>query len=601
MALWGVFAGFAGPGLGAEEKTLILGAAAGWKAVESRTQVEELEGLRPRGVLALSSAWTGTLAEGAEPRAAGDTRETLALYAAYRNFPVPESALDLVLSFDEGGAALFADSAGHYRISVNAGVQRVGDRWARYGQGAAVFAGTQNDQRDPLVIRPGPAALFNPGRNIRDFTLEFWLYPANMENGERILSWSAMDNQRIFCEAARNKIRWTFQEFFSPPEFRGADRRSAGMGAAGPDAAGTGRRRLTVFLESRSSLVPRTWSHHMIRYNADTGLLEYLINGRIENMIHTTPSHGEGGDVYTPQVNRDGSFILGGRFSGMIDEFRVYNRFINAPGRAALEPVSRTALELPELAKFPRSGGRIESRVLDLGETGSTVFRLEASGGRFSSLREAGTRRMTVRNIYAGRGNFRFPDDSALRFFIRVGEEPYRFSQSPWIPVIPGEPIPVGSRGRFVQVAAAFYPSGDQETSPYLEELRIVYDRNEPPYPPSLVIAQALDGAVELSWRASPDEDTLGYLVYYGTSSGVYYGQASLTGQLGGARDSPIDAGNRTSLRIGGLKNGTLYFFAVAAYDRVGTRAEELHPGAFSREITARPLRGESRMARVDQ
>jgi hypothetical protein len=267
----------------------------------------------------------------------------------------------------------------------------------------------------------------------------------------------------------------------------------------------------------------------------------------------------------------------------MIDEFRIYNRVINAPGRSALENAGRTALELPELAKFPRGGGRIETRTLDLGEKGSVVQRIEASGGRLSPVQ--GQRRMTLRNIYAGRGNFRFPDDSALQFFIRAGEEPYRFNQIPWIPVVPGEDIPGTIRGRYVQLAAAFYPSGDGETSPYLEELRIVYDRNEAPYPPSLVIARALDGAVELSWRNSPDGDTRGYLVYYGTSAGVYYGEGALPGP------SPIDAGSRTSLRIEGLRNGTLYFFAVAAYDGSGGRPEDLHPGRFSKEVSARPLR----------
>jgi hypothetical protein len=130
-------------------------------------------------------------------------------------------------------------------------------------------------------------------------------------------------------------------------------------------------------------------------------------------------------------------------------------------------------------------------------------------------------------------------------------------------------------------VAVAFYPSGDCSTSPYLEELQIVYNSNEAPYPPSLVTARALDGAVELSWRVSPDEDVRGYLVYYGTSSGVYYGQGAVLGA------SPLDVGNRTSLRIEGLQNGTLYFFAVVAYNGTGLRSD----GKFSREVSARPLR----------
>ncbi|GHV84727.1 hypothetical protein AGMMS50230_03350 [Spirochaetia bacterium] len=569
-------------GLGAAEKTLVLGAASGWGPVEKRTQVEELSSVRPHTVLALSSAWTGSTSGGAASAGVhGAQDDILALYAAWRNFPGQEPALDLALSFDENRPDRFADSRGRYRISVPQTVQSAAGNWARYGQGAALFTGAASQG---IVLKPAPAALFAPGRNVRDFSLEFWVYPNTLENGEQILAWTAAENQRIFCEAGRNRLRWTFQNFFSPPE------------ELRPGQAGRSRPRLTITLESRGALVPRTWSHHLIRYNADTGLLEYLVNGKIENIAHTTGSGAEGGDVFTPRINQEGSFVLGARFSGILDEFRLYNRVINAPGRSALASTdrtdasangtsaSRTALELPELAKFPRGGGRFETRTLDLGEKGSTVIRLEASGGRLGSAGTNSGRRLAVKNTYAGRGNFRFPDDSALQFFIRAGEEPYRFNQIPWTPVNPGETAPP-LKGRYVQVAAAFYPSGDCETSPYLEELRIVYDNNDPPWPPSLVTVRALDGAVDISWRPSPDDDTLGYLIYYGTSSGVYYGEGAVPGS------SPIDAGNRTSLRIDGLRNGTLYFFAVAAYDGTGPRPEDLHPGKFSKEVNARPLR----------
>jgi hypothetical protein len=86
---------------------------------------------------------------------------------------------------------------------------------------------------------------------------------------------------------------------------------------------------------------------------------------------------------------------------------------------------------------------------------------------------------------------------------------------------------------------------------------------------------------VELSWRASPGADISGYLVYYGSSGGEYFGEDAGLGK------SPINVGNRTSVRIDGLKNGVLYYFAVAAYDRM----DPSYAGTFSREVSARPLR----------
>ena len=568
---------FVSPNVDGAENTIILGAGKGWGSVERRTQVDEINAVRPHTVLTLSSALPNEAGRnGADRSGSSSTEDIFALYAAFRNFPGQESALDMALSFDEGSPGRFADSRGKYRIAVSGAVQAVTERWARYGRGAALFTGENRADGAPITLRPGPDALFAPGRSVRDFSIDFWLFPNTMENGEQIVAWTAAENQRIFCEAVRNKLRWTFQEFFAPPDklqlSERAERRTSLSG------------RITISLESRGSILPRTWSHHLIRYNADTGLLEYLVNGRIENMCYTTASGREGGDVYTPLVNWDGSFILGNRFSGMLDEFRIYNKAINAPGHTALDTPSRTALELPELAKFPKSGGRIETRTIDLGELGSTVLRLEASGGRLGSMSPGG-KGMTVKNTYAGKGNFRFPDSSSVQFFIRAGDEPYRFGQIPWVPVVPGQLISGAIRGRYVQIAADFYPSGDCSASPYLEELRIVYNRNDPPYPPSLVTARPTDGAVELSWRQSPDENVRGYLVYYGTSSGVYYGEGAMLGS------SPINAGNRTSLRIEGLKNGTLYYFVIAAYDGAGPEPEKLHSGKFSREVSARPLR----------
>jgi hypothetical protein len=136
-------------------------------------------------------------------------------------------------------------------------------------------------------------------------------------------------------------------------------------------------------------------------------------------------------------------------------------------------------------------------------------------------------------------------------------------------------------KGRYVQLAVQFYPSGDGEASPYLDEIRIVYKPDEPPLPPILITALAKDGAVDLSWKSSPDIDTMGYFVYYGTASSTYFGEGAVLGS------SPIDVGKRTNVHVDGLKNGALYYFAVAAYDSLNPP----HIGAFSREVTARPLR----------
>jgi hypothetical protein len=558
------------------EKVLTIGAASGWQAAETREGISEISAVRPHPVLALSSS------RAEKPSGPG--------LSVNPEAHTPASLPDLDLSFDEGGAALFADQRGHYRVLVSetalaAGILSAADRpLARAGIGAAFFSqesfGGPAPQGfgipGPLTLIPLEDALLAPGRIIRDFSIEFWLYPLNMENGEEILSWTAVKEepggnyafQRIQCAVSGNRIQWTFTDFFSLPGEN---------------------RRITISLGSGSPVLPRAWSHHLIRFDSATGLLEYQIDGRLEGVSYATSSGREGGAIYTPIAGGEGSLILGGRFTGLLDELRLHGRF----------------LEDPVLAKYPARGGWMETRLLDLGEGQNTIVRVDASGGRISGIASGGvaTRGIAASggvangavvaggvvagsaggltlNEHTENGSFRFADESALQFFVRTADSLYR-GPGEWQPFIPGREIAGELRGRFIQIGAAFYPSGDGETTPYLEELRVLYQPDLPPLPPTLVTAIPLDGGVNLSWKGSPDTDVTGYLVYYGLSPGEYFGDHAMLGV------SPVDVGKRTSVRIDGLRNGTLYYFAVAAYDRVNPP----RPGMFSREITARPLR----------
>ena len=527
---------------GVGEKTISIGASSGWEVMEQRSGVTEAALARPHPVLALASA--------ANAGAWGGSIDSL------------EPAVDLALSFDEGNPLRFADAKGRYTAAVSPELVRSGRPWTRAGEGAARFSGWSSVSlaapvEGPLVLRPKNEALFGAGKLIGDFSIEFWLFPLNIENGEQILAWTsskpdgrgAAITQRIECEAVKNRLQWTFLDLFS-------------------NADGTGGK--TISLTGAVAL-PRTWSHHLIRFNADLGLLEYLVDGRLEALEYATSSGREGGDVYVPVIGEGGRFVLGGRLAGIIDEFRIYSLY----------------LESPKLAKYPLEGGRAESRTLDLGSRRSRVLKIEALGGRILD----GTRnsRALPENVYAGNTGLRFADHSEIQFFIRANDTPYRWNDIPWVPVEPGTDLSEDLSGRYIQVAAVFYPSGDGETTPYLDELRISYRTAELPLPPTQFSAIARDGAVELSWRASPGRDVGGYLIYYGTSSGEYFGNHAILEGTVPAVKPPVDVGNRTTVRIEGLKNGTLYYFAAAAYSAAdGERPE---PGAFSREAAARPLR----------
>lgn len=510
------------PAFGLGEDVLKFGGEAGWKQFGLRDGLAELENVRPGKVLALSSV--------------DKTRD---------------ASLDMSLSFDEGDAEMFIDNTGNYTLSVSEAVHAAGTAWARLGAGAAVFskmlsATTPGAAAEaPLVItaRRG-GALFSAGRSIGDFSIEFWLYPGGMENGEEVLGWTAAvkngagvyKNQSLICTVSKNRIEWSIKNFFFAPKTERS------ISAESMDLS----------LASSAPIVPKLWSHHLLRFDGETGLLEYLVNGVLEDIAYTTSSGVEGGDIFMPVAGERGGFTLGKRFNGMIDNFRIHKRFVE---QAALRRYSQS--------------GRAQSVPIDLGAQNSAVLRVDAKGGAYGENR---------RNKSGDTGSFDFPGGAQIQFFIRGSDSLYSWDNAAWRTFTPGKPLNT-VLGRYIELAAQFYPDGDFETTPYLEELNVVFARKSAPEPPPYLRAAVKDGCVELSWRPSKDDSVAGYIVYYGTASGDYFGEGSSSGP------SPVDVGKRLSVSLDNLVNGVLYYFSVSSYDDLG------QPGDYSREISARPLR----------
>jgi hypothetical protein len=520
------------------ERTISLGGEAAWITAENRTGITETGSIRPNPVLLLSSS---------------STTSTFGYQAAtgvWGNYSaLTKPALDLAVSFDESSPVLFKDSSGKYRLSVPPEIESVDRTLARAGSGAALFGrGGLEALYTPIVIQPEDSnALFAPGSRIRDFTVEFWLYPLNMENGEQILSWvsiipgGANRVQRIDCSVSKNKLKWSFVNFFTSIN---------------------GSRQINIDFICLTPVVPKIWSHHLIRFDAATGMLEYIVDGKSESIVYATSTGRESSEVHTPVIGSGGRFLLGERFSGLMDEFKIHSVCV---GRSSIQ-------------KYTSGGGRIETKVIDLGANSSGVVRINASGGRTS------IRGIAVQNEFRENGRFKFSDDTEMNFFVRACENPYLLRNNPWVIFTPGADIS-GVSGRYVQIAVDFYPSADGESSPYLEKMNVVFIQGEPPLPVRNLTASASDGGVQLRWKHSSTAGTAGYLIYYSAVRGELFGNDSNLGS------SPIDAGMANNFYINGLKNGTLYYFRVAAYDLI-TGELNYNVGEFSAEVTARPLAG---------
>ena len=536
------------------EKTISLGGSALWNNIERRSGVCEALDVRPFSVLMLSSSAVtpNAVYEGGVYSAAAGV---LSSYSA-----LTESALDMFVSFDEREPGLFKDSTGIYKVRADANLERVDRSFSRNGAGAVLFGSLNN----PISIEPQSRnALFAPGRRIGDFTIEFWLYPINMENGEKIFSWVSTvsqnginSTQSIRCVTSKNRLQWSFNNFFVKTRLT-------------PNISF-----LNLEFSGNAPVVPKSWSHHLIRFDANTGMLEYIVDGNSEAIVYATGTGRESGEVFLPLTGNSGAFLLGESYSGIIDELKIHNV---CAGRSSIQ-------------KYPLKGGRMETAAVDLGVISSSLVRIDAKGGRTGKVKNS------VLNEFRENGRFRFSDETQIHFFFRVSDNPWLLKDKAWIHFIPGEEIS-NVQGRYVQIAADFYPSSDGEASPYLEQLNIIYIRGEPPLPPQNVTAIASDGGVQLRWRHSPDIMTDGYLIYYSSVRGELFGKEASLGA------SPVDVGMTNSVFIDGLKNGVLYYFRIAAYDRVieTTNREEGKKlqsadnyiiGEFSSEVTSRPLAG---------
>ena len=477
------------------------------------------------GLYAAPRAFGGWTADGAVVakgyKGSGDYVLAQAAYAA-------DSSADLLLHLDGGG-----DSAGHW--DIKAGPAFAIDRGrALLGVGSGSFTGASS----ALTITPRPGSLFGALSRFRDFSLEFWLYPANAENGEVILLWQSARTlpggvlpQQVSCVVAGGRLQWSFLNFFAP------------AGTRAPDAASA-----RVELRGRSPLVPRAWSHHLLRFDGDTGLVEYLVGGVPEATAYATSTGREGGEVREPAIGAASPARLFPEYAGLADEVRLSSRFV----------------EKPCLRPYGRDAGLVVSPIADLGYGNSRLVAVDCQA--------------------------RTPGGTGIELSYRMADDwtAWRSGAAGWTPFRAGEALPDTARGRYVQIRAELFPDGTGKLTPSLSALTLRFEPDPPPPPPARVIATAGNGAVELRWSKVPEADVGGYLVYYGDEPGEYMGAGAAEGP------SPVDAGNATTITLTGIPNGRLLYFAVAAYDAAAGAASggaASRAGEFSAEVSARPSR----------
>jgi hypothetical protein len=440
----------------------------------------------------------------------------LVLHSGPRAGSMP--APDLFLDF-EGEAPM--DGAGRWAVETIGPYARAP---GRFGDGAGTFRAPQTK----LDLRPRDSSLFMPDQPMGDFSMEFWLNPARADSGEIVMLWKATRKvgraskaQQFTALVLRNRMTFGFVNFFS-------------------DAAG---RDHSVSLQGTGVLVPGRWSHHLIRHDAATGLLEYLMDGKPEAVVYVTATGRQGGALLAATSGGTGRLEVASNYTGLLDELAFHSRFV----------------EDPALARHAPGGGIAVSPVYDLGATNSRLVSISAAA--------------------------RTPADSAVHWTYRLADSSVSWTDArpEWKPFVPGQLLGEGASGRYVQVRMTLYPDGSGEQSPAVSSVSFNYEPDLPPAPPSRIAVTPGNGSISVYWTPAAESDVRGYMLYYGYAPGDYFG--------GDAAEGPspvvIPGADSSSALLTGLTNGRLYYVAVAGFDA----ADPPHVGDFSREVTARPSR----------
>lgn len=419
---------------------------------------------------------------------------------------IPDKFSDMILHLNKPEQY---DSTGNYTF-LNQGSYMHSEE--SMGGASAYFDGT-----DPLIIKPGLNALFSPSTLWGDFSIEFRLFPATLKEGSTIVLWKGLQKkqdhlvaQEIRCTVSNRQLVWDFENFFMNPD-----------------------NSLTRISLIGDKLIPGVWSHHMISFDSETGLLEYRINNVPADNLYTSKNERESLEFNVPLIGNQQSFPieLGENFSGLIDEFRITKEIIN----------------FPVLHRFSTTG-YIESEIFDFQTANSLLKTIETESF--------------------------IPGNTSIRHQYAISNEKFELLGPDifWIDFVPSELIL--KNGRFIKIRSQFFSEAATETAPILSNIKIKYKEADAPSPPLNISVKKIENNVLISWEKSIDPEILGYLVYYGEEPGKYF-----------SIDSPIDSGLENSILLNGLSMNTHYYIAVTSYKSLQPRQESL----FSREVSIIP------------
>jgi hypothetical protein len=396
--------------------------------------------------------------------------------------------IDLLLLAEQQG---IENPAGRYRI---AGTYEISSLFPARGE-TSIRPGPGG-----IKLYPSPAAMWAPGREWGNFTLDFRLRPATLREGEIFFSWQGRTAdgglQSVTAKVEKRRLVWFFKGFF-----RHDTDQSLNLALTSPP------------------LIPGEWGHHRIRFmrnaaspgraGASPGLLEYLVDGIPSTMVHTTPDGREGSEPYAPKIGRlsDGPLLIAPEFNGYIDEFRLVSSFDSTAPAGGYSNVETSV------------SGRGSINPVDSGYPASSLtgvrIRVEVPGD--SRVRFYARAIEKVEDI--GGSGLPVPGDPAWKMLnmVKEPEDPTGFGR--WY----SWDRKFSLRGRYFMVGYILDPDPGADLAPVLSALDISVEPRLPPRPPrELKWERGEDSRIRISWSGDAETEVAGWWLYWGPRPGDY-------------------------------------------------------------------------------
>lgn len=329
---------------------------------------------------------------------------------------------------------------------------------ARSGNRSASFQGS-----NPIVLDPLNNSIFR--QEPQSFTIDFWVYPMRMSDGERVFEYSAMVDheggaviQSVVADFEKGRIVWYFQNIFSDIYGNMIDLQLTG-----------------------EPILKNSWHRHTLRYQNNHGMLEILDNDKVSDVTYATSTGRENPDMYEPNWHKaKQQYLILGAFSGYLDDFRILpyyqQEFIN--GRFA-------------------DRGTLITEAYDL------------KGKKFRSFQLVGeNKNNSLFNTY-------------LRFAPYKAD--FQYGRIPWQHYTPGD-VYLGPSDRYIQFRIDFFAGINAQTSPILRDMVITQDTVPPPPTPGRIVFERQANGVLLKWSPLYTGNVAGYRLYFGDQSQNYFG-----------------------------------------------------------------------------